>query len=299
MLVVVALGGNALARRGEPVDMAVQRRNAGVAAAAVAEVARHHWVVVTHGNGPQVGLLALQSEAYREGPVMPLDVLGAESEGMVGYLLAQELGRLTSPDRVVSLLTQVVVDPCDPAFGAPAKPIGPVFPSPQADILEQTRGWRMAPDTGGVRRVVASPEPLDLVELAAVRALLDTGFIPVCAGGGGIPVIADRAGYRGVEAVVDKDLSAALLAAKLHADALLLVTDVDGVYDRFGTPDAVLMRTLDAATARSLALPPGSMGPKVEAACRFAERGGRAVIGALEDVSGLLAGRAGTLITQA
>jgi carbamate kinase len=301
MRVVAALGGNALLRRGEPLDAETQRRNVGVAAHALAAVAQEHELVVTHGNGPQVGLLALQAEAYPEGGTYPLDVLGAESEGMIGYLLQQGL-RNALPERdVATLLTQVRVDASDPAFSAPTKPIGPVYDRGQAAAVAATRGWAVRPDGPHWRRVVASPEPAGIVEIETIALLVDAGVLVVCAGGGGVPVVARPDGtLRGVEAVIDKDLVAALLAIELRADALLLLTDVAAVETGWGTPAARPVREATPAELRGLGLAAGSMGPKVEAASRFAEAtGGRAVIGALEDAAALLGGTAGTTVSTA
>ena len=299
MLVVVALGGNALLRRGEPPDADVQRANVHRAVAAVADVAADHKVVVTHGNGPQIGLLALQSEAMRDLRAYPLDVLGAESEGMIGYMIEQALGNALPSRSVASLLTQVVVDVMDPAFRAPTKPIGPVYREDEARKLATDRGWCVAPDGSGWRRVVASPTPRAIVELPIVRILLDANVVVVCTGGGGIPVIVDSHGARhGVEAVVDKDRSSALLARSLGADALLLLTDVPAVEEGWGTPDARTISTATADVLRSMHFEPGSMGPKVSAACWFATTtGGIAGIGALEDATAILQRRAGTIVT--
>lgn len=301
MRIVVALGGNALLRRGEPAEAAVQRRNVERAAKAVADVAAAHEVVLTHGNGPQVGLLALQSEAYREVRAYPLDVLGAESEGMIGYLLEQALANELAGREVATLLTQVVVDPGDPAFMRPTKPVGPVYPEEEARRLARERGWAVGADGGGFRRVVASPEPTGIVELGTIRLLVEAGVLVICVGGGGIPVVVDEAGgLRGVEAVIDKDLSAALLARLLGADLLLLLTDVPAVERNFATPAAEPIRRARAADLRALALAPGSMGPKVEAACRFVEAtGGTAAIGALEDAAAIVRGEAGTIVSPA
>jgi carbamate kinase len=298
MLVVVALGGNALLRRGEPLDAAVQRANAKGAAEALAEVARQHQVVVTHGNGPQVGLLALQNEALGEVAGYPLDVLDAETEGMVGYLLEQELGRHLDPRRIATLLTQVVVDRCDPAFAHPTKPVGPVYDAAQAHALAAERGWTIAPDGDRWRRVVPSPEPHQVVELETIRLLVAAGLTVICTGGGGIPVVPDGSGaYTGVEGVIDKDLSAALLAAELRADALVLLTDVDAVYEDFGTPAQRPIGETTVADLRSLEAPTGSMGPKIEAICRFVEQGGTfGAIGALEDAAAIVARTAGTAV---
>jgi carbamate kinase len=299
MLAVLALGGNALLRRGQPMDAAVQRQNVRAAAAAIAEVARRHHVVLTHGNGPQVGLLALQAAAYHDVTPYPLDVLDAESEGMVGYLLEQELSHHLPEDRLATLLTQVVVDPADPAFATPTKPIGPVYDEQAVAGLSQ-RGWTLAPDGPGWRRVVASPEPLEIVELGAIRLLATGGVTVICAGGGGIPVVRDEArGLRGVEAVIDKDLTAALLARRLGADALVLLTDVDAVYLHHGRPNAEAIGESTPDELRALSLPTGSMGPKVEAISRFVEGGGAlGAIGTLADAPLLVAGRAGTRVRR-
>lgn len=300
MLVVVALGGNALLRRGEPADATAQRANVAVAVAAIAAVAAEHDVVVTHGNGPQVGLLALQGEAYREVDPYPLDVLGAETEGMIGYLLDQELVNALGGARVATLLTQVVVDADDPAFEQPTKPIGPIFDPGVAARLAAKRHWTLAPDGEGRRRVVASPEPRSIVELPTIRLLVEAGVIVVCVGGGGIPVLLDDQGrLRGAEAVIDKDLAAALLARSLEADALLLLTDVPAVEAGWGTPDATPLGQITSAELRGMDFEAGSMGPKVEAARRFAEATGRvAGIGALGDAAAILRGERGTRVSS-
>jgi carbamate kinase len=300
MLVVIALGGNALLRRGEPMDAAVQRANVKIAAEAVAEVARDHRVVLTHGNGPQVGLLALQNEAYPDVEGYPLDVLDAETEGMVGYLLEQELGRHLPAERLATLLTQIVVDPNDPALSNPTKFVGPVYELREARSLAHERGWAVAPDGEHWRRVVPSPQPRRILELATIQMLVDHGITVTCAGGGGIPVVPDGVGgLRGIEAVIDKDLSASLLARELHADALLLLTDVDGVYEGWGTPHQELIRETHPRALRSMDLAAGSMGPKVDAVCRFVEAGGDlGAIGTLSQAAEVLAGRAGTTVRR-
>ncbi len=297
--IVVALGGNALLQRGEPPTAAVQRGHAKVAMAAIAEVARDNEVIVTHGNGPQVGLLALQASAYTDVAPYPLDVLGAESEGMIGYVLEQELENLLPERNVVTVLTQVVVDAADPAFRHPSKPIGAIYSEEQARKLAAEFDWSIAPDNEHFRRVVASPQPLRIVELAAIRLLVDAGALVVCSGGGGIPVVIDEQGaLRGVEAVIDKDLAAELLARSLAADVLLMLTDVDAVVADWGSPDAHPIRHATPEELRSRTFASGSMGPKVEAACRFVEAtGGAAAIGALEDAAAILAGTAGTTIS--
>ena len=301
MRVVAALGGNALLRRGEPPDAELQRRHVAEAARSLAELARDHELVVTHGNGPQVGLLALQSAAYPEVAPYPFDVLGAESEGMVGYLLEQALRNELPGRHVAALLTQVLVDPDDPAFNAPTKPIGPVYDEPTARRLGAERGWTVQRDGDGWRRVVASPEPQAIIEIETIRTLVDLDVIVICAGGGGIPVVKDGAGrLHGVEAVIDKDLSAGLLALELQADALLLLTDVDGIQLDYGTPAARPLREATPTGLASLDLPAGSMGPKAEAARRFVEQGGQlAAIASLENAREALYRNAGTIVRQA
>jgi carbamate kinase len=299
MRVVTALGGNALLRRGEPADVETQRGNVVTAVEAIAALAVEHEVVVTHGNGPQVGLLALQGEAYGEVDPYPLDVLGAESEGMIGYLLEQELVNELGDGRVATLLTQVLVEAGDPAFERPTKPIGPVYERGQAERLAAERGWTLAPEGDGARRVVASPEPRSIIELGTIRLLVEAGVIVVCVGGGGIPVLLDDHGrLRGAEAVIDKDLAAALLARGLEADALLLLTDVPAVEAAWGTPAARPLGAVRSTELRAIEFEPGSMGPKVEAACRFTEAtGGTAAIGALGDAAAILRGERGTRVS--
>lgn len=296
--IVAALGGNALLRRGEPLEAVLQRANVKKAAAALAAVAEHHELVVTHGNGPQIGLLALQAAALSGIEPYPLDVLGAESEGMIGYLLEQELRNAMPGNDVATLLTQVVVDPADPAFAFPTKPIGPVYAEEDARRLAAENGWVIAADGTGFRRVVASPEPLKVLELATIQLLVSAGVLIVCTGGGGIPVAIADGFLRGIEAVIDKDLAAARLAEDIGADVLVLLTDVPGVFREWGRPDSMIAEA-QPADLRSLRLPAGSMGPKAEAACRFVEQtGGRAAIGALEDAAALVAGTKGTQVRR-
>lgn len=302
MRLVVALGGNALLRRGEAPTVERQRAHVAEAAAALAGVVPGHEVVVTHGNGPQVGLLALEAAAYDAVPAYPLDVLGAETQGMVGYLVEQELRRRLPPSAsVVTLLTTVEVAADDPAFAAPSKPIGPGYPPEEAERLAGDRGWTFAPDGSALRRVVASPAPRRIVEEDAVRWLLERGSVVICAGGGGVPVVPDADGRPvGVEAVVDKDHASSLLARDLGAHLLVLATDVATVCAGYGTPDerAVVAAHPEALLAElGPSLPAGSMGPKVEAAAAFAVATARpAVIGALSDLAALVAGTAGTRI---
>ena len=294
MRVLVAIGGNALLRRGEKPDAETQRTNVVVAAAAIAEIANEHEVIVTHGNGPQVGMLALESAAD---PALtrpyPLDVLGAQTQGMIGYLVGQALQNDLPNRQVATLVTQTLVSTADPAFRTPTKFVGPVYPQTQARELAAERGWTVRQDGERWRRVVPSPQPQRVVETRLIRLLLDAGTVVVCAGGGGVPVVRDSESgrLRGVEAVVDKDLTAALLAEALDADVLLLVTDVQAVMIGYGTPDAAEIRHSTSARLLAQSFPEGSMGPKVEAACRFAElTGGMAGIGALDSVAAMLRG---------
>jgi carbamate kinase len=306
MRVVVALGGNALLRRGEPLTAENQRANAHRACEALAPLALDHELVISHGNGPQVGLLALQGSAYTEVEAYPLDLLGAQTEGMIGYLIQQELGNLLPFEKhLASLLTLIEVDPDDPAFEDPTKPIGPIYPDGEANRLAAEKGWTFKPDGDSFRRVVPSPLPQQIFGLDPVRWLLERDCVVICAGGGGIPVMyADEptpAGRKlvGVEAVIDKDLASALLAEDLEADVLVIVTDVDAVYADWGTPDqrAIRRATPDALAGTEFAA--GSMGPKVRAAAQFVERtGGLAAIGSITDTPKLLRGEAGTIVTR-
>ena len=301
MRLVAALGGNALLRRGEAPEAATLARRSDTAAAVVAGLARRHEVVVTHGNGPQVGLLAEQAEHTPGLRPYPLDILDAEAEGMVGYLLEMGLANALGDREVATLLTRVVVDADDPAMASPSKPVGPVYDAATALRLARERHWSVAPDGPDWRRVVPSPEPREIRGLRVVQRLLAAGVVVICAGGGGIPVAVDRDGREsGVEAVVDKDLTASLLAAGIGADALLLLTDVPAVEAAWGTPAARPLRELTVPEARTLALAPGSMAPKVAAACRFVEStGGLAAIGRLDDADAVLGGGAGTRILPA
>jgi carbamate kinase len=265
----------------------------------LAALADGHELVITHGNGPQVGLLALEADAYKAVAPYPLDVLGAESQGMIGYLLVQALGNALRNRDVVGVLTQVAVDADDPAFASPSKPIGPAYSAREARDLGHERGWPMAADGIYYRRVVASPEPREVVEARSIELLVETGAVVVCAGGGGIPVVREHRRLRGVAAVVDKDLTAALLAETLGAERLVLATDVRHVERGWGTARAVPIETATPDDLRRSTFAAGSMGPKVEAACRFVERtGGTCAIGALSEVEGLVLGLAGTQIAR-
>jgi carbamate kinase len=304
--VVVALGGNALLRRGEPLTAENQRANTRVACKALAPLALDHELVISHGNGPQVGLLALQGAAYTEVDPYPLDLLGAQTEGMIGYLIQQELGNeLPFEKRLASLLTLVEVDADDPAFADPTKPIGPIYSREDSERLAEDKGWVFKPDGESFRRVVPSPLPQRIFGLEPLEWLLERGCVVICAGGGGIPVKYTEepvpAGRElvGIEAVIDKDLASALLARDLRADALAIVTDVDAVYEGWGTP---AQRAIRRATPEALAgseFAAGSMGPKVKAACLFVEEtGGLAVIGSIADTPALLRGEVGTVVTR-
>ena len=293
----MALGGNALLLRGER-DARTQDHNVEIAARSVAGLVADHEVILTHGNGPQVGLLALRSEILDGMPPLPLDVLGAETEGMIGYVLERAL-RNELPDReVATLLTEVLVDANDPAFATPTKFVGPVYEKAEAQELAAARGWSIAPDGEYYRRVVPSPEPLAILPLPSIRNLVDGGALVICAGGGGVPVAQDGGDrLHGVEAVIDKDLTASALATELKADALVMLTDVPVVERDWGTPEAEPLRDVTAAELREMSFPAGSMGPKIEAACRFIENGGeRAAIGALDDAAAIVAGAGGTQV---
>jgi len=296
---VAALGGNALLRRGERPDALVQQHHIAAAARALAPLTAEHELIVTHGNGPQIGLLALESEDDRSlSAPYPLDALGAQTQGMVGYWLSLELEAAVAGLEVVSLVTRVEVDLDDPAFAAPVKFIGPGYDEETAQHLAAQRGWSVAPDGQRWRRVVASPAPRRLVEAAHVVELLRPGRVVVCAGGGGVPVARQASGaFHGVEAVVDKDAASCLLAEAVGADALLLLTDVEAVVADWGSASARPIRSASPAELSRRSFAAGSMGPKVAAACRFASQPGRrAAIGSLEQASDLLAGRAGTSV---
>lgn len=300
MRVVIALGGNALLRRGEAMTAENQRHNVKLAATAIAQVIDSgHEVVITHGNGPQVGLMALQDLAYNRDLASPLDVLGAESEGMIGYIIEQELGNLLPDERDIAvLLTQIEVDPADTAFRMPTKPIGLQYSRKEADELISSRGWAMIQDGTHFRRAVPSPAPQRVLEAGVIRLLAEHDVIVVCAGGGGIPVVRKKDGsFAGIEAVIDKDHASRLLANDLHAHALLLLTDIDGVYLGWGTAQSKRLARVALGELTSYSFAEGSMAPKVRAACDFVAAGGNfAAIGRLEDALALLNRRAGTII---
>ena len=300
MRIVVALGGNALLKRGEPMTYDAQRTNVRIAAVALADLARDHQIIVAHGNGPQVGLLALQAASYAPQTLWPLDVLGAETEGMIGYLIEQELmNALPAGVECATLLTRVEVNSQDPAFDQPTKPIGPVYTAEEAKLVRAEHTWSMVSEPkGGLRRVVPSPLPQRILGLAAIKLLVEAGVCVICAGGGGIPVVRnDMGGMEGVEAVIDKDRTAALLAQDLKADALLMLTDVAAVMRDFGTPTEAAIRNITPDTLDMMTFEAGSMGPKIAAANAFVRAGGAlAGIGTLQDARAILEGRVGTQI---
>jgi carbamate kinase len=281
-----------------------QRENVGVACDHLAPIAEHHELVISHGNGPQIGLLALEEAAYEDAPDAPLDVLGAETQGMIGYLIEQELGNRLPPNTpLAALLTMIEVDPADRAFADPTKPIGPIYNEADASALERERGWKFKKDGDSMRRVVPSPAPRRIFEHRPIRWLLEQGCVVICAGGGGIPTAFRSDGQLGgVEAVIDKDHASALLAADLNADMLIMATDATAAYVDFGKPTqrAITRAAPDALLADySSEFAAGSMLPKVTAACAFADQPGKAaVIGALADIEGMLAGTAGTRVTK-
>jgi carbamate kinase len=306
--IVIALGGNALLQRGQPMTAENQRANIRMAAECIAAIAPGNEIVVAHGNGPQVGLLALQAAAYHDlahgvAPY-PLDVLGAQTEAMIGYVIEQELGNLLPVEQsLATLLTMIEVDSDDPAFSHPTKPIGPIYDLATAERLKAVSGWAIAPDGDSFRRVVPSPKPKRIFEIQSIRNLVEAGTIVICAGGGGIPTMYDDNGrLHGVEVVIDKDIASALLAEQLDADLLVIATDVDGVYVNWGTANQIKLGHVTPAelACLELELPAGSMGPKVEAACRFARTtGNEAVIGSLADITAIVQGTAGTRVSPA
>ena len=302
MLIVVALGGNALLRRGEPLTADNQRRNVAVAAAALAPIAEHHKLVVAHGNGPQVGLLALQGAAYNEAESYPLDVLGAQTEGMIGYMIEQELGNLLPFERpFATLLTMIEVDPDDPGFKNPTKFIGPVYGKEEADRLAAEKQWVFKQDGDKWRRVVASPMPKRIFELRPIKWLLEHNAVVIAAGGGGIPTMYEKGKNRklaGVECVIDKDFASELLARELNADVFIMLTDADSVYVDWGKPTQKAIRSASPDALSAMTFAAGSMGPKVDAACRFAKATGKkAAIGELAALAAIIAGTSGTTVS--
>ncbi|NRF63933.1 carbamate kinase [Vibrio coralliilyticus] len=297
--VVVALGGNALLRRGEPLEAEVQRQNIEIAVKTISEIAQEYNVVLVHGNGPQVGLLALQGLEYKKVAPYPLDILGSETQGMIGYMLMQEFKNQMPNINATCMLTQMTVDPNDPAFADPTKPIGPIYEEAEARELAEKYHWTIKPDGQHFRRVVPSPQPTGIIEHEAITKLIDEGHLVICTGGGGIPVKKENGKLVGVEAVIDKDMSAAFLAKQLNADALLILTDADAVYLDWGKPTQHALRSTNPTELSQYQFDAGSMGPKIEASCEFVKQGGKVVgIGSLEDGLRILQGTAGTNITK-
>jgi carbamate kinase len=295
---VIALGGNALLKRGAVLSAENQYQSIALIADAIGKLAKKYRIAIVHGNGPQVGLLALQNLAYRDVPPYPLDILVAESQGMIGYMLAQQLGAFHPAQPVSTLLTRVLVDSEDPAYREPSKFIGPVYEPQQQAELEQKYGWSMKLDGKYLRRVVPSPEPKKIIDIEAINLLLAKNHIVICNGGGGVPMVASAQGMVGSEAVIDKDLASALLAEALDADHLVILTDADAVYQHWGTPQQKAIRSATTQELAPMAVADGSMGPKIMAVSRFVQRSGKvAHIGALQDIESVLAGTAGTLIT--
>lgn len=277
----------------------VQQTNVRMACQQIAKVLPGNELIITHGNGPQVGLIALQQNAYLNVPMYPLDAIGAESVGMIGYMIARELTNVVSQSiAVTNVLTQTEIDPNDPAFIHPTKPIGPIYTKEEAETLSQTHGWTMASDNDKFRRVVASPDPKRILGLSALKTLIENGHLVVCCGGGGVPVYFDKEGQlTGAEAVIDKDLASSLLAISINADLFVIATDVDGVYTDWGKPSQSLLRQIDATSLRRMSFARGSMAPKVEATCRFVEKTGKAaIIGALDQIEKIIDGKSGTLV---
>lgn len=295
---VIALGGNALLKRGAVLSAENQYQSIALIADAIGKLAKKYRIAIVHGNGPQVGLLALQNLSYRDVPPYPLDILVAESQGMIGYMLAQQLGAFHPAQPVSTLLTRVLVDSEDPAYREPSKFIGPVYEPQQQAELENKYGWSMKLDGKYLRRVVPSPEPKKIIDIEAINLLLAKNHIVICNGGGGVPMVACAQGMVGSEAVIDKDLASALLAEALDADHLVILTDADAVYQHWGTPQQKAIRSATTQELAPMAVADGSMGPKIMAVSRFVQRSGKvAHIGALQDIESVLAGTAGTLIT--
>ncbi|WP_413111537.1 carbamate kinase [Thaumasiovibrio sp. DFM-14] len=295
--IVIALGGNAMLKRGEVLSAENQQKNIDHAAALIQKLEAEYSVTVVHGNGPQVGLLALQNQAYTDVPAYPLDILVAETQGMIGYMLTQALQQQGSTN-TTCLLTRVEVNPSDVAFSNPSKFVGPVYAPEEQANLEERYGWMFKEDGGYIRRVVPSPSPVNVLEVPTICDLLDRGQTVICCGGGGMPVVSSVNGYRGIEAVIDKDLVSAMLAQQLNADYLLILTDADAVYQDWGTPQQKALRDVTVAQLRPFAVPDGAIGPKAEAVIQFVEQTGKtAFIGALQDADAILAGEKGTKVS--
>lgn len=301
MRTVVALGGNALLQRGQALSAENQRNNIRVAAAQLETVHKSHQLIIAHGNGPQVGLLSLMDTAYTAVDPYPLDVLVAETVGMIGYMIEQELGNvIPAEDRIVTVLTQILVDPGDPAFTNPTKPVGPIYNEVESQRMHQEKGWTFAPDGEHFRRVVPSPLPQRIIELDVIKLLVENGVIVICAGGGGIPTAYDENHcLYGVEAVIDKDLASGMLAKGLDAEMFVMLTDVANVFVDFATPRQKAIKSAHPDVLEAMEFPAGSMGPKVLGACQFVrETGYQSAIGQLSDLTAILSGNAGTLISN-
>jgi carbamate kinase len=301
MRVVVALGGNALLQRGQPLTAENQRGNIRVAVKELAAVHENNQLVIAHGNGPQVGLLALMDAAYTAVDPYPLDVLGAETVGMIGYMIEQELGNLIPfHDHIITVLTQVLVDQNDPAFGNPTKPVGPIYDKEQSERLKKDKGWAIAPDGDNFRRVVPSPLPQRIIEIEVIKTLVDSGVVVICAGGGGIPTAYDDdKNLFGIEAVIDKDLASGLLSTELDAEMFVMLTDVASVYVDFGTENQKAIKAAHPDVLEKMDFPAGSMGPKVLGACQFVrETGNQSAVGQLSDLTRIITGDAGTTISN-
>ena len=301
MRVVVALGGNALLQRGQPLTAENQRGNIRVAVKELAAVHENNQLVIAHGNGPQVGLLALMDAAYTAVDPYPLDVLGAETVGMIGYMIEQELGNLIPfHDHIITVLTQVLVDQNDPAFGNPTKPVGPIYDKEQSERLKKDKGWAMAPDGDHFRRVVPSPLPQRIIEIEVIKTLVDSGVVVICAGGGGIPTAYDDdKNLFGIEAVIDKDLASGLLSTELGAEMFVMLTDVASVYVDFGTENQKAIKAAHPDVLEKMDFAAGSMGPKVLGACQFVrETGNKSAVGQLSDLTRIITGDAGTTISN-
>ncbi|MFQ1008208.1 carbamate kinase [Gilliamella apicola] len=297
-LIVIALGGNAIAKRNQPLTVDNQYENIDATTKIIAKLAGKYRLVIVHGNGPQVGLLALQNQAYSQVPAYPLDILVAQTQGMLGYMIGRSLQQHNNINKVVTVLTQVEVDEHDPSFSQPTKYIGPVYKPDQQQQLQAQYGWTFKQDGQYIRRVVPSPKPKTILEIDTIKELLTDDAIVICNGGGGIPVIKDVNGYKGVEAVIDKDHSAAILATQLKADHLMILTDADAVYENWGTPDQTALRHVTPERLKPLAVDDGAMGPKVKSVIEFVEKtGNRAYIGTLTDIEALLDTTKGTIVS--
>jgi carbamate kinase len=301
MRVVVALGGNALLQRGQALNAENQRDNIRIAVKELAAVHENNQLVIAHGNGPQVGLLALMDAAYTAVDPYPLDVLGAETVGMIGYMIEQELGNIIPfDDHIITVLTQILVDQKDPAFEHPTKPVGPIYSKEEAERLKKDKGWAIAPDGDNFRRVVPSPLPQRIIEMDVIKTLVDSGVVVICAGGGGIPTAYDDdKKLFGIEAVIDKDLASGLLSNELDADMFVMLTDVASVYVDFGTEDQKAIKAAHPDVLEKMDFAAGSMGPKVLGACQFArETGNKSAVGQLSDLTKIITGDAGTTISN-